>query len=168
MIEADQGQRGELWTFQSSSWLHLRSSWHMAWWWGCWWHLMMMLVMKRLKVRPRCRGVSKEWTEVSCVLEHLFHLQRVFCSSTRIFFVHHQAKVLVDLVKCINIFSCLGLYGIWLELAHWTGVPLLIVLMEVEGGVPEGRVHVDVLLHCLEDRVGGGVPVKVPEVKGTR
>ena len=40
--------------------------------------------------------------------------------------------------------------------------------MEVEGGVPEGRVHVDVLLHRLEDRVGGGVPVKVPEVQGTR
>ena len=40
--------------------------------------------------------------------------------------------------------------------------------MEVESGVPEGGVHVDVLLHGLEDRVGGGVPVQVPEqVQGT-
>ena len=40
--------------------------------------------------------------------------------------------------------------------------------MKVKSGVPEGGVHVNVLLHRLEDRVGGGVPVEVPEVKGKR
>ena len=64
---------------------------------------------------------------------------------------------------CIKIFPCLCLYGVRLELTDWARIPLLIILMEVESGVPEGGVHVDVLLHGLEDRVGGGVPVEVPE-----
>ena len=51
--------------------------------------------------------------------------------------------------------------GITVELLYRARVPLLVVLMEVEGCVPEGGVHVDVLLHGLEDWVGAGVPVEV-------
>ena len=60
-------------------------------------------------------------------------------------------------------FHCLSLDGIRLQLVYRSRVPLLVVLMEVEGGVPQGGVHVDVLLHSLQHRVGGGVPVQVPE-----
>ena len=60
-------------------------------------------------------------------------------------------------------FHCLSLDGIRLQLVYRSRVPLLVVLMEVEGGVPQGGVHVDVLLHRLQHRVGGGVPVQVPE-----
>ena len=60
-------------------------------------------------------------------------------------------------------FPCLGLDGIRLQLVYRSRVPLLVVLMEVEGGVPQGGVHVDVLLHRLQHRVGRGVPVQVPE-----
>ena len=57
----------------------------------------------------------------------------------------------------------LGLDGGGVEVADGAAVPLLVVLVEVEGGVPQGGVHVDVLLHRLQHRVGGRVPVQVPE-----
>ena len=55
----------------------------------------------------------------------------------------------------------LGLDGGGVEVADGAAVPLLVVLVEVQGGVPEGAVHLDVLPHRLEDRVLGGVPVQV-------
>ena len=80
--------------------------------------------------------------------------------------------------------SHLVLDGVRVELTHWAAVPvqevqengketdeveedkeeeapapLLVVFMEVERGVPEGRVHVDVLFHRFQHRVGRWVPV---------
>ena len=86
-------------------------------------------------------------------------------------FQNQNAKLFVwNWLKCFKLFPCLRLYSVWLELVDWAGIPLLIVLVEVERGVPEGGVHVDVLLHRLEDWVGGGVPIQVPvfKVQGTR
>ena len=51
--------------------------------------------------------------------------------------------------------------GVRVQLAHRAAVPFLIVLVEVEGCVPQGGVHVDVLPHGLQHRVGRGVPVQV-------
>ena len=64
------------------------------------------------------------------------------------------ASILVHLLH-------LGLDGVRVQLADGAAVPLLVVLVEVQGGVPQGGVHVDVLPHGLEDGVGGGVPVKI-------
>ena len=47
------------------------------------------------------------------------------------------------------------------QLADGAAVPLLVVLVEVEGGVPQGAVHVDVLPHGLQHGVRAGVPVQV-------
>ena len=58
-------------------------------------------------------------------------------------------------------FPCLGLDGIRLQLVYRSRVPLLVVLVEVEGGVPQGAVHVDVLPHGLQHGVRAGVPVQV-------
>ena len=55
----------------------------------------------------------------------------------------------------------LGLDGSSVQLADGAAVPLLVVLVEVEGRVPQGAVHVDVLPHGLEHGVGAGVPVQV-------
>ena len=51
--------------------------------------------------------------------------------------------------------------GVSVELADGAAVPLLVILMEVQRGVPQRGVHVDVLPHRLQHRVGGGVPVQV-------
>ena len=69
--------------------------------------------------------------------------------------------MMIAMIMLITMTSNFILDGITVELLYGAGVPLLVVLMEVEGRVPEGGVHVDVLLHGLEDRVGAGVPVKV-------
>ena len=55
----------------------------------------------------------------------------------------------------------LGLDSPSVQLTHGAAVPLLVVLVKVQGRVPEGAVHVDVLPHGLEHGVGAGVPVEV-------
>ena len=51
--------------------------------------------------------------------------------------------------------------SITVEFRNRPRVPLFVIFMEVECRVPEGGVHVDVLLHGLQDWVGAGVPVEV-------